>query len=298
MPDRVVVGIISNAYGGWPLHIGKEIGFFKAADLAVEIQVTGSSVQHLKLLEEGKLNVGHQAADHIIRAVQQGSELRIIMGVSRPALSLVVRPNVKTIEELRDKRIGVDGASTGFALLLKEILRRGNLGQSDYSLIPIGSSPKRYQSLVAGEIEGTLLDPPYDLDALNLGYSTLARTMDYFPNLQGSVLAAKSGWAKENAEPLTKFLRAYIESLKWLRKVDNRHEAAKILAETINTDIESALRTYDEYVTRRLVFLESGKIDPQALEGVAKLMPDASDSFSTAACIESRYLEEALRELR
>lgn len=224
------------------MHIATGLNFFQEAKVEVEIRITGSSVQHLKLLEQGNLNVGHQAPDHIVRAIQRGSDLRIIMGMNRPALSLVVQRLIERLADLRSKRLGVDGIDTGFALLLKEMLRRNGLSENDYVLTPIGSSQKRFNALKSGEVDGTLLDPPYDLNAADLGYRSLARTLDYFPNLQGSVLAARQSWASQNHEFLIRFLRCYLRALDWLKRRENREAAAMSLASGLNVNVDLAMR--------------------------------------------------------
>ncbi len=278
------------------MHIAKDLRFFEEADLDVEVQVTGSSVEHLRLLEEGGLNIGHQAADHVIRAVRRGLDLRIILGVNRPALSLIVQPTIRSFSDLHSKRLGVDGVSTGFALLLKEMLKRNSLTNHDYTLIPVGSSQKRLDALASRTVDGALLDPPYDLNAADLGYRSLGRTIDYFPNFQGSVLAAKMSWAQQNSESLIRFIQAYLRALKWLRRDENRDAAAKCLASALNVRIDIAARVYSEYVAKDFVFCDSGFIEPEALREVARLMTDTS--VETSSVIESFYLEEALRRLR
>lgn len=289
-----MVGVISNSYGSWPLHIAKELKFFQA-DLDVEVRITGSSVEHLRLLEEGGLNIGHQAADHVIRSVQRGSDLRMILGVNRPALSLIVQPTVKSFSDLHSKRLGVDGVSTGYALLLKEMLRRNSLTNDDYSLIPVGSSQKRLEALTGGTVDGTLLDPPYDLNALDVGYRSLGRTIDYFPTFQGSVLAAKMSWAQQNSELVISFIQAYLQSLDWMRHHENRDAAAKCLASALHLRIDTAARVYSEYVAQNCVFCESGCIEHEALREVVALMPDTSVEISSV--VELLYLKEALRRL-
>jgi ABC-type nitrate/sulfonate/bicarbonate transport system substrate-binding protein len=295
MADDLVVGVISNSYGTWPLHIAGEFEFFKEYELDVLVRVTPSSTEHLRLLEQGQLNIGHQAADHIIRAVQHGSDLRVILGVNRPALSLIGPLSVTNIPALRLKKLGVDSPSTGFALLLKEILKQNSVSDHDYSLVAVGSSQKRFEALLSGLVDATLLDPPYDLKALELGYRRLGRTIDFFPNYQGSVLAARMSWAKQNSVPLIRFIQAYLRALNWLKQSRNRVAASGCLASALQINIETAEEIYDGYVVKEWVFCDSGMVNSDALGEVMRLMPEASGERILA--VEPFYLNEAIRRL-
>ncbi len=69
------VAIISESAGNWPVYVGLEKNFFEAEGLDVGVVFTRSSVKHLQELKSGGVyDVGHQAVDHIVRAVEAGSD--------------------------------------------------------------------------------------------------------------------------------------------------------------------------------------------------------------------------------
>lgn len=68
------------------------------------------------------------------------------------------------------------------------------------------------------------------------------------------------------------------------------------LASGLNVNVDLAMRVYDEYVTKSCVFCESGRVDPDALERVIELMPDAP-LLRAATYSDTTYLGEALRSL-
>jgi ABC-type nitrate/sulfonate/bicarbonate transport system substrate-binding protein len=269
---RIRVGVISESVANWPLLIAGHKGLFSEEELDVDIQVTGSSVNHLERLERGDLEIGHQVADHIIRAVNSGSDLTIFMGISKPVLSLVVEPAIASFRDLKSKTLAVDGPTTGFALLLVGMMEENGLKGGDYELRATGNSQKRFEALTAGEASGALLDSPLDLKALDKGYKTLAKTTDYFPNMQGAVAAARGKWVDQNSRTLIGYMRAYIRALSWLANPQHEIEAASILATSLSISSELAKQLYQDHVLKGGTFCPNGEIEPDALRNLMKIL--------------------------
>lgn len=248
--QKLRLAIISESAGNWPVYVGLEKGFFLAGGLDVEVAITRSSVKHLEALAAGGIHdIGHQAADHIVRAVETGSDLFIFLGLSTPNYSLIVAPEVKSYADLKGKKLGVDGVSTGFALLLRGLLRQNGLEEGrEYDLVPVGGTGERFNAIVNGQVEGALLDGPADLIAEARGFRRLGSNLDYLRQYQGTVAATKRAWAARNEERLIKYIRSYVAALDWLHDADNRAEAVSILQKYLPVETEIAGKTYDRYM--------------------------------------------------
>lgn len=289
---RIRVGVISESVANWPLLIAGQKGLFSEEELDVDVQVTGSSVNHLERLERGDLEVGHQVADHIIRAVDSGSDLTIFMGISKPVLSLVVEPAIASFRDLKSKTLAVDGTTTGFALLLIRMMEENGFKGGDYELKATGNSQKRFEALTAGEASGALLDSPLDLKALDKGYRTLAKTTDYFPNVQGAVAAARGKWVEQNSRTIIGYVRAYVRALSWLANPHNEIEAASILAASLSISPDLARQLYQDHVLKGGTFCSNGEVDPEALRNFMKIL-----GIPNADLVDlSRYLDLTFRQ--
>jgi hypothetical protein len=66
----------------------------------------------------------------------------------------------------------VDVPTSGFAVAMYAIL--DDLGIAGYELVALGSTPKRLQSLLAGECDATMLNAGNELLAEDAGFSLLA----------------------------------------------------------------------------------------------------------------------------
>jgi ABC-type nitrate/sulfonate/bicarbonate transport system substrate-binding protein len=257
-------------------------------------------VKHLQDLKAGGVyDVGHQAVDHIIRAVESGSDLFTLFGITKPNYSLIVGSDIKSYSDLRGKQIGVDGVSTGFALLLKHmLLKNGLVDGEDYELVQIGGTGERYQAVLDGKVAGALLDGPADLIAEANGLNRLGSNLDYIPQYQGTVAATKKSYAEENRVKLISYIRAYIAASDWLYDTSNKEEAVEILTRHLNVDTKIASQTYDRYLQSQTFNLQ-GEVN---LEGVSEAMKVMASTGQISATLtdpskyyDLTYYREALQ---
>lgn len=284
--------MISDSVVNWPLLIAGHNGLFSEEQLDVDVEVTGSSVNHLDRLERGDLEIGHQAADHIIRAVNSGSDLIIFMGISKPVLSLVVEPAIASFRDLKSKTLAVDGTTTGFALLLVRMMEENGLKGGDYELRATGNSQRRFEALTSGKASGALLDSPLVLKAIDKGYKTLAKTTDYFPRVQGAVAAARGKWVGQNSLTLIGYVRAYVRALSWLANPHHEIEAASVLAASLSVSPDLARQLYQDHVLKSGIFCPNGEVEPEALRNLMKIL-----GIPNADLVDiSRYLNLTFRQ--
>ena len=116
--------VISEGVYSWPMYVADAHRLFEREGIDVKVTVTGSSTQQLEKLVSGDYDIGLQQSDHVVRAVERGSDLFVFMGQAlAPELTLVAAPQIKSFADLKGTVIAVDGARTGYALLLRKLLR-------------------------------------------------------------------------------------------------------------------------------------------------------------------------------
>jgi hypothetical protein len=96
---------------------------------------------------------------------------------------------IKSIEEVRGQIVGVDVAQSGFAFVAFELLRRAGLGEGDYDVAPLGSTPRRAIALTNNECAATVLNAGNELLAQRAGCTIVSSVSDIGPYL-GTVIAA------------------------------------------------------------------------------------------------------------
>lgn len=236
--------IVFRSSANLPIFVGQEKGFFEANGIRVELSNTRSSTEQIRGILSGRWDLMHTAADNVVAYVEnEGADLFIFMGVGLGAPALYARPEIKTVQELRGKKVGVDALTTGYAFVLFDILERSGLKRGgDYEAVSVGGTDRRFEAMTKGEISATLLTPPFDAKASALGYTEFgsADLGDY----QASTGATTRRWAGEHRKALTGYIRGYRQALAWTFDPVNSAEAIGILARKLELPEAVAANTY------------------------------------------------------
>lgn len=275
----------------WPVYIAQSLRMYEREGLAVEVTVTGSSVKQLDALKRGDYDIGFQQADHVVRAVEQGSDLFIFMSTARaPDLTFVAAPDVASFAALKGRAIAVDGARSGYALLLRKLLASKGLEDADYRFDEIGGSQERYDAMRSGKTAASLLNLPFDRNLLASGFTSLGTTAQYFPRYPGPVAAARRSWAAVHGAELRAFTRAMRSACEWLRAAENRDQAIAALPGHLQIVPAVAATAYARFAAHPVPdFTDEG------LEQVVSVVWDA-EGFALPRGVPSRYADRSYLE--
>jgi len=235
--------------GGWnlPIWAAQRQGFFAAHGVAVTLSFTPNSVALITGLSEGRFDIAMAGFDNIV-ACQEGQgeaatvaepDLFAFMGGDNGFLSVVTAPGVGGFDALRGRTLSVDAMTNGFAFVLRELVERSGLAESEVTYVRAGATQARYQDLVAGRHDGTLLRTPFELLAKAQGCQVIA-TAASLGAYQGSVGAARRSWARANEAALLGYMRGYRQAVDWLYDPANRAVAEALLVAHIR-DMTPAL---------------------------------------------------------
>ena len=245
--------VISEGVYSWPLYVAQARQLFAREGVNVEVTVTGSSKDQLERLTRGDYDIGLQQSDHIVRGVERGADLFIFMAQAlAPELTLIAAPGITAFADLKGRDIAVDGARTGYALLLRKLLADKGLRDGDYTFREIGGSQERFDALESGAAVASLLNPPFDRNLLTAGFGSLGTTGEYFPTYPGSIAAARRSWARQNGKSLLAYIRAFHAAYAWLQDTRNKDEAIGLLPARLNIDRATAGESYDQIARQPL----------------------------------------------
>ena len=225
----------------WPIWVAQEKGYFARGGIEVKLTPTPNSVFQLTNLIEGKFDIGMTAFDNVVAYMEgQGEapvsvqpDLMVFMGSDHGFLSLTAVPEVKSAAELKGKTVSVDAATTGYAFVLFDLLKKNGLASGDYTVEKAGGVVQRWQALREKKHAATMLITPFDVMAKGAGFNVLQYAIDVYGNYQGLVGATRRGWAAENAPKLQSYISAYVAGIEWLRDQKNKDEAIAILRKNL-----------------------------------------------------------------
>ena len=241
--------------GGWnlPLWAAQRQGFFEANGVAVQLSYTPNSTALLTGLFDGRHDIALATIDNFIACQEGQSEARLpespdlfaFLGGDGGFLSVMASPAVKSFADLKGKTLSVDAMTNGFAFVLRELVARNGLAETDVTFVRAGGTSNRYRELLAGKQDATLLRTPFELLAGQRGFNKLA-TAESLGAYEGTVGAARRSWAKANETSLIGFLRGYKAGVDWLYDRSNRDVVEALLVANIR-DMTPALakQSYD-----------------------------------------------------
>jgi NitT/TauT family transport system substrate-binding protein len=232
---------ISGGFPVWALFVAQSQGLFEAQGVQCIITHTGSSTVQMQGLREGRFDVGCQLPDHVVRAGLNGTPLCVLAAQSHaPDVALVASSIIRSLAELKGHRIAVDGARSGYALLLVQLLSSMGLASNDYQLVEVGDSQQRVQAMRSGEFMASFINPPLDKALVNDGFVRLTTTRQAFPNYPGPVVAARREWADAHPELAKGFQSAWTAAWQWLMNPLNESQAIEIALKHLGAEAPAA----------------------------------------------------------
>lgn len=295
--DRMVfVGATLN-YFGLPRWIATHEKLFAEEGIdfqTIDVATTDSAGETVRA---GIGHISTSAMEQIIIDRDAGGPLVAVAGnVNRLPFSLIASPAIKSIAELRGKRIGVSSLKTGTSAILTKLFAEHGLQPGDYTLIAVGPIDTRWTMLKSGEIDAGLQGVPQSLVAIDAGFSDLGSD---FPDLQFSAYAVEENWARQNRPVLVRFFRAILRALDIFYA--DRDTATEIAMQYGGFSRDYASRAWEVYA-RNKVFPPNGDFNLPGLKAqielsaVARGVPERAHA-RPEAYIDRSYLIEARRSL-
>lgn len=214
----------------WSVTLGPVVasrkGYWRAEGLDVRFSVVGPAATHVAALAGGSFDFSvNLTTDTLARAAGQGAKLYAIMGsTNQNQYVLFARPGIRSVQELRGKRIVIDTVGGPIDLFAREILEQAGLGPRDVVLVPVaGTIEARVATLVAGASDaaiGTFSQwPPLRAQ----GISLLFKMSDIHPDWQTAVMAVSGVFLERNPAAVKGFIKGFIRAFQFMR--DPRNEA-------------------------------------------------------------------------
>jgi ABC-type nitrate/sulfonate/bicarbonate transport system substrate-binding protein len=267
--------------GGWnlPVWAAQRQGFFEANGVSVQLSYTPTSVYLITKVLDGTFDIALGGMDNVV-AYQEGQgeakipdnpDLFAFFGGDDGFASIVAAPGVKSFAELKGRTVSVDAMTTGYAFMVRELLARNGLGETDVSYVRAGGTATRYRDLIAGKQDATLLRTPFELLARERGFNQLATGLSLGP-YQGTVGLARRSWAREHEAAMIGFLRAYRAGIDWLYDRANREIAEALLVANIR-DMTPALakRSYELLLADKGGMTRDAALDIDGIRTVLQL---------------------------
>jgi ABC-type nitrate/sulfonate/bicarbonate transport system substrate-binding protein len=285
-PIRLAYSAISGAMA--PLWVAQDYGYFRRQGLDLQLLYIGGGSVVTQALIGGDVQFVRLGANSVVQASLRGAGIKMIGNtINTLVFSLMSRPEIQTVKELKGKKIGVTrlGGSTDFALdlaLKKWGLKRG----ADVAVIQTGGMPQLLGAITGGIVDAGVVSPPTNLSAAKLGLKELVDFGEIGIVYPNSPLATSQQFLDRNRTTALRVLQAYAEGIHRVRT--DKEGTMKVLAKyTKVNDSEILAELYRIYGVKYLEPIPRVRLD--AVEEVLR-----SEVKTATAAKASDFVDNSL----
>jgi NitT/TauT family transport system substrate-binding protein len=218
----------------WIPYIAKEAKLFEKNGLDVELVLLRGSGQTSQAMVAGSLFASSVALPAVMLANLNGADLvNVAHGIAVQSSKLMVKPEIRKVEDLKGKKIGISSLGSAGDLLFGYVLRKKGIDTNrDVFWLAVGNTGERLQALLNGSVDAADLTYPADAQAERRGFRPLldARKEIVYPT--ASVVTRRKT-IREDRDTVMRVVRSYVEGIAFLKQ--NKSFSQKVLAKYFRT---------------------------------------------------------------
>jgi NitT/TauT family transport system substrate-binding protein len=254
--DVVRLGNLKFAHYGAVSYI-KEIA--PKCGIRVEEHVFAKGPDVMQAILAGELDVGATASEAAISGRANGAPIYVVAGFAKGGARLVARPdgNIKSVKDLKGKKVGVTRGGIHEVLLVAELAQNGLSASDqpgkDVQLVYLAFADLN-QALMGKNLDAIMQSEPQSSQAINKGYGVeVMKPYDTPIGAPVRTMVMSEKFYKERRAVAAKFMQCFVQATKLF--IDNQAVAEKYVRESIfknqisKDDFEDAISnspyTYD-----------------------------------------------------
>jgi NitT/TauT family transport system substrate-binding protein len=281
--------------GSFTTSIAQANGIFATYGLNIQIprSASGGSEEVRRWLASGELDLADYGVDNAIAMVENaGVDVILVAATDYTPTELVAQPEIKSIADLRGKVVLVDAPNTQNALALKKILSTAGLNAgTDYQMKEAGGTSARVAAMYKQkEYAATMASGQTAAQARQRGLVSLATTSNIVgPMLRYGVFTRRQ-WAKENSDPLVRYLAAHITAQRWIVNPENKNKVIDMIMQQRKLSRELAAGLYEMDIGPDGLAKDAA-IDVARFSNVLKFRAEVEGSWGGKAPAPDRYYD-------
>jgi ABC-type nitrate/sulfonate/bicarbonate transport system substrate-binding protein len=293
--ERVRIGYSVGGLIPLPVVLARETKLFEQAGLDVELINIPPTIGVTALISGDIQYVAFVGT--AVNAAVRGLPIRtVLVHNDRPLFSLMSKPEIRSLKDLKGKVLGVATLTSGESLLTRRLLKDAGVdADKDMILRVIGNTPERLMALRSGIVDATTLTVPVDIQAEKSGLRRLAFMGELLESLSGG-LSVSERWIQQRPDQIKKVVTAT------LRAMDNararRADAVGLIAARWKIERDVADKAFDLVLK---TWSDNGLVTEQAVQaGIDESLRLAASKQQVpiSRVVDFSFAREANRELK
>jgi NitT/TauT family transport system substrate-binding protein len=261
--------IATNLWPGYePLHLARDLGYY--GDTPIQIVEYASNTERVRAFRNGDVEITSASLNTVLEIAETNPDTRIflIVDVSYGADAIVAKPEIKNLQSLKGRKVGLESSTLGLFILTRGLEEVG-LSLQDVKTVPI-EIPQQEEAFRENRVDAVVTYGPARSNLLATGAKSLFDTSQ-IPGEIVDTLIGSADLLNTHAPQLNVLVNAWFHALNYMNK--NREDASSRMAQRQGIPTEEFKKSLNG--VRFLNFLENqqllAKTDPSFINGAKRL---------------------------
>ena len=238
---RLKVGYASITGNRIPLWASQDMEFFARHGLATEIIFIASSSQGMPALLAGEIPIFSGSPETAAMAAAAGADLVIIASSEPTQYKLIVQPGIKSVADLKGKRVGIDRIGGASYYATRRMLEKLGLKPDDVEYMQVtGGGNQRVAAFRSG-ILSAIVSTVERFERSGIPYRALADALEMGISIIGNAYITTRAFRDQNRDTVQRFMTALVEGTQWARNPKNRTAVRQLIGRRLRTDDPAVL---------------------------------------------------------
>jgi NitT/TauT family transport system substrate-binding protein len=255
--------------GFLPIEIGDAAGIWQQVGIKLDVAALRGDGQVQQALTAGDIDIGLGSGPGL-GFVAKGVPAMAVGALSGApnsmGLVMGMKTTVKTLADLKGKRIGITTAGSLTDWLVRQIAVKQGWNATDIVTVALGDTKGQAAALATGQIDGVCAASEfgYDLQDHNEG-RMLVTFGSIVPEFLTQVIYARNDFISQHPDLVQKFLLGWYRSVVWMKS--HRTQSLALAVKVFGTDEHAVAQTFDATMPSLSI---DGRFDPKAVERLGK----------------------------
>jgi ABC-type nitrate/sulfonate/bicarbonate transport system substrate-binding protein len=282
-----------------PWFVAKDARIFEKHGVDVDPVFIGASSALFQAMLSGAADMAGSGGPAVISNIlKAGDIIQVTAMVPRFTQSIMVKPEIKKVEDMAGKRIGVSRLGTVTHFALQTAL--DGYGVKGVTILQMGGQPEAFAGLSRGSVDGAVFSPPYNFLLKKQGYNELVSPNDLakLTEFITNGIVARRSVVEKDKDSLIRVIKSTAEAIKLIQT--DKELTKKVITKWMPLKDAELLEQVYGFSTEN--FAKEGYVPEAALRGMVKQMVQSNliDGKTAAntpltAYYDNRYVDEVKR---
>ena len=245
--EGTVVRIGYSAWPGWfPWAVTEAKGLFGTAGVDAKMQWFDGYLDSINALNAGQLDCNSQTLNDTISSVAGGADLQVVLqnDYSTGNDQIIVAEGIKTVADLKGKKVAAEEGTVDHYLLLK-VLKDNGMSAEDIEFVPLETGAAA-AAFAAGQVDAAAVYAPFNTQALKRPGSKVLTSSREHPGAISDLLVCRREFVEQNPEAIQQVVNAWFATLQLMK--DDPATTLPILVQRSGVS-EAEFKEYDAGTT-------------------------------------------------